>query len=1068
MQRTLTICNASAGSGKTFTLAAFYVACLMENPSIGSYRSVLAVTFTNKATAEMKDRILTHLYALGQGFEDTHFLGKVQEVLGSRGCKMSETEIRDKASLLFEDMLVHYDEIQVTTIDSFLQLLLTGLAQSIGLSANFAVELDVNHVITTAVDQLLSTHIDEQEGLADAISNYLTEQLNDEAGWDIRRTLRNLAAELFKEAVQEHSDDSDFDRERIRKFKEAVSWTKTPAAQTIRETYEALNQQRSKVLAMTGGRNYNAFLGRVEPMVKGRKLSEKDGGLGERDAARLEKGGELEYLLRTLNALFLQEKPKYMRWYYTTEHLNDMMLLAYLRNRIQANLKDANSVLLAETAHKLASALRPGDADFILEKAGIRFRHILLDEFQDTSDLQWDNFRRLIEEILAGGGTTLIVGDTKQSIYRWRNGNRHIMDSLDTTYRDFSELRSLRRNFRSCREVVKFNLRMFRTIPSMMQTCSGEPITLYEEGFTDENLGDYYLSDAHEGGYVSFRAYPYNRGAHALVREKIVMNMFGQMEDLLGQGVEGKDMLILIRSRHDAEPIINLFRHLRQEAEMFPCLSRCELVSADSFSLDGSRAVNVAISGLKYILRQDSVARAYIRFCRPEANLEALGMVKRNMPLTEMLEEVIRLCLCPNGAFEGEDILYLNSLQDKVRDYVGKYGANVEEFLTYWDDTMHAETIGAAETSAIRLMTIHKAKGLEAKNVFIPFCNWEMVKKNSHGQLLWCTPAIQPDDADAQLSLVPVSRQQSMQSAGYSEEYEAEHDEEIIDNLNLLYVALTRAAERLFISADLPADASEESKRADNAGSLLLHACGLAESFADENEDSAKYTAGEICVSQPKECHGQTLPQPFSFKDAEVLDATYHQEPTRIEFRQSQDSFQYTMYGTEQGQANLDRRAFGNICHDILARVLKQEDVPQIIDIFVRQGIIRDEVVRAQVESAINRAWEHEKMRDWFSGRYRLLREETILLPERLREQFTREERSLNHDAEEVTEQRPDRVMTLADTAIVLDYKFGAMNERIYFPQVRRYMLLMHELGFTHVEGYIWAAENNELIPIEP
>ena len=134
----------------------------------------------------------------------------------------------------------------------------------------------------------------------------------------------------------------------------------------------------------------------------------------------------------------------------------------------------------------------------------------------------------------------------------------------------------------------------------------------------------------------------------------------------------------------------------------------------------------------------------------------------------------------------------------------------------------------------------------------------------------------------------------------------------------------------------------------------------------------------------------------------------------------------------------------------------------------MRQGIIRDEAVRAQVESAINRAWEHEKMRDWFSGRYQLLREETILLPARLREQFTREERSLNRDAEEVTEQRPDRVMALGDTAIVLDYKFGAMNERIYFPQVRRYMLLMRELGYREVKGYIWAAEQNKLIPIEP
>lgn len=1062
-QRTLTICNASAGSGKTFTLAAHYVACLMAGEGIGSYRSVLAVTFTNKATAEMKDRILTHLYALGQGCEDGHFLGKVQEVLRIRGCQLTETEIRDKAKRLFEDMLAHYDDIRVTTIDSFLQLLLTGLAQSIGLSANFAVELDVTHAITTAVDQLLSTHIDEQEGLADTISDYLTEQLQDEAGWDIRRTLRSLAAELFTEAVQEHTDDSDFERKRIRAFKEAVSWDKTPAAQELRATYEALAAKRDEILGMTGGRNYNAFLGRVELMVRGKKLSEKDGPLGERDRARLKEG---DPLLR-LNELFEQEKGKYLRWYYTTEHLNDMMLLAYLRNRIRANLKDANSVLLAETAHKLAAALQPGDADFILEKAGIRFRHILLDEFQDTSDLQWSNFRRLIEEILASGGTTLIVGDTKQSIYRWRNGNRHIMDSLDETFAGFAAHQPLRRNFRSCREVVQFNLRMFRQLPSMMQTCSGEPITLYDEGFAEENLGEYYLSGAHEGGYVSFRAYPYSRGERKPVRETMVTDMFEQMEALLQLGVASKDCLILIRRRSDAESITNLFRHLRQESEAFPCLSRCEIMSADSFSLDGSRAVNVAVCGLKYVLRRDSVARAYIRFCRPDTDFEALGEVKRNMPLTEMLAEVIRICLCPGGTYEGEDVLYLNSLQDKVRDYVGRYGANTEQFLTYWEDTMHAETIGAAETSAIRLMTIHKAKGLEAKNVFIPFCDWEMVKKNARGQLLWCEPAVQPEAAESRLSLVPISRQQSMQNAGYGKEYEAEHDEEIIDNLNLLYVALTRAAERLFVSADLTADAAEETKRADNAGSLLLHACGLQERFAAAEGGFVEFTTGEITMPESSEPRGTGLPQPFSFKDAEPLHATYHQEPTQVEFRQSQDSFQYTMYGTEQGQANLDRRAFGTICHDILARVEKREDVEKTVDLFVRQGIVRDETIRSQVLTAINQAWEHPEMCEWFSGKYQLLREETILLPARLREQFTREERSLDRAAEEVTEQRPDRVMTLGDRAIVLDYKFGAMNERVYIPQVRRYMLLMRELGFAHVSGYIWAAEDNELIPVK-
>ena len=1067
---TLTICNASAGSGKTFTLAAYYVACLLEQPGLGGYRSVLAVTFTNKATAEMKDRILTHLYALGNNFPDPHFLKKVHEVLANRGITLNENDIRNRSALLFNDMLAHYDDIRMTTIDAFLQVLLVGLAQSIGLSANFAVELDTDHLVTTSVDQLLSTHIDEQSGLADTISGYLTQRLDDEENWDIRQSLCDLARELFKETVQEQTTDSDFERDRIRAFKEAARWDKTDAAEELQRVYNDVKQRWNTILPDKGVARYNGFMARVEKMLRGKKVENKDGGLSVQELNRLKDGNPL---LR-LNELFEQEKPRYMCWYSTTEHLSDMMLLAYLRNRIRANLTDANSVLLSETANKLARALQPGDADFILEKAGIRFRHILLDEFQDTSTLQWRNFRPLIAEILAGGGTTLIVGDTKQSIYRWRNGNRHIMDELDDTFRGFTGHSPLRRNFRSRSEIVRFNLRLFRSLPGMVQPASGMPITLYEEGFNEENLSDYYLPGKHDGGFVSFRAYPYNSkesGSHVQAREAVVRDMFARMEDLLRRGVPAKDMLILIRQGSDATPVITLFRQLRQDMTAFPLLSHCDIVSADSFSLDSSRSVCVAVSGLKYILRRDSVAEAYISYCQPNTDFEALKAVKQNLPLTEMLDEVIRICLCPNGKFDGEDILYLDSLQDKVRDYVGRYGANVEQFLTYWNDRLHSDTIGAAETSAISLMTVHKAKGLEAKNVFIPFCNWAMIKtpRGNTASLLWCKPAVSYVPDQQRLSLVPVSKNKSMQTAGYADLYNAEHDEEQIDNLNLLYVALTRAAERLFISADLPANAAETDHRADSVGSLLLHACGLADGF---NETSSmpyvEYTSGEDIVLPADTHEAPQLPRPFSFDNAEPIDATYHLEPTRVEFRQSQDSFQYTMYGTAQGQANLDHRAFGNICHDIMARVARQEEVPQIIDLFVRQGIIRDEVVRAQIAATINRAWQHQKMCDWFSGRYSLLREDTILLPERLRRQFTAEEHSLNRSAEEVTEQRPDRVMVMGDTAIVLDYKFGAMYERVYLPQVRRYMLLMRELGYSCVEGYIWAAENNELIHVEP
>ena len=1066
--RTLTICNASAGSGKTFTLAAYYVACLMESKDMAPYRSVLAVTFTNKATAEMKDRILTHLYALGEGHGDVGFLGKVQKILGDWGCEMSEAAICAKAKGLFREMLAHYDDVKVTTIDSFLQLLLAGLAQSLGLAANFSIELDTKNLLQIAVDQILSTHIDEEAGLSEAIQARIEQLLKEDKKLnEIRASLKELAEELLKESVQIKTTDADFDREHIADFREAVSLDSNPQMQKLRKKWEELQPRRVEICeTIKGHKYYNKWLRFVEAMLRGKKVKMEDS-LSTSGVTYLEdlteQPKELYEKLRDLNNLYESLKKDYLRWYYTTEHLGDMMLLTYIRNRMRGNLHEANSVLLAETAHKLSEALKPGDADFILEKAGIRFKHILLDEFQDTSTLQWNNFRRLIEEVLASGGTTLIVGDTKQSIYRFRNGDRSIMEGMKPGVGEFGAYiweEPLRRNFRSRREIVEFNLNLFKRIQEAYS------LSLYNEEYTGDNIGEYYVTDKHEGGYVRFRAYVKDNstGAGARARVRCVRDMFEQIEELLRQGVEAKDCLILLRGNKsaDAKMVLPVFREMQQDAATYPYLSKAEIVSADSFDLDGSRSVNVAVNGLKYVVRRDRVAQAFVRFSCPGAEIEKLDAIRPNLPLTEMLEEVIRICLCPDSRFVGDDILYLDNLQDEVRTYVGKYGANAEAFLTYWDDSLHAKKIGAVESNAIRLMTIHKAKGLEAKNVFIPFCNWTMESSKEH--IMWFEPAVQPADEDKQLTQVPLSFSKNLLEADYKDDYVKERAEEHIDNLNLLYVSLTRAADRLFISTYM-AQPTDKPLEMNDVGALLLRYCDLEEPFVG-CVDYAELERGELFPkpsAKEPESEPTSLPQPFSFAKVSVQHAEYHLDPVGVEFRQSQDSFQYTLFGAAQGQQNLDKRAFGNICHDILAQAEKQGDVTTIIGRFVRQGIIRDEALRKQVEETLARAWEHKEMCDWFSGEYTLLREETILLPERLRKLFTEEE----HALDEVTEQRPDRVMTKGNKAVVLDYKFGAMHD-YYFAQVRRYMLLMRELGYTEVTGYIWAAEDNELILVEP
>ena len=277
----------------------------------------------------------------------------------------------------------------------------------------------------------------------------------------------------------------------------------------------------------------------------------------------------------------------------TIRFSRDMELMSSLQALIQRNLADANCALLARTAGTLSKALREGDADFILEKAGIRYHHVLMDEFQDTSRLQWSVIRQLLQDLLASeGNTLLIVGDIKQSIYRWRNGDWHIMESL--TGERVNET-SLTRNFRSSEEVVRFNLSLFDHI---IRSANDELVErIYSEGFSPEKLEQFYQGKKKKGGYVRFHAVPNGQ------KEDLASEMFDEMEHLLQLGAKPADMMILVREKKDAALITDL--HTMLDAEEYPLLSQAAIVSADSFLLEASEAVQTVIAGLKVIAKND-------------------------------------------------------------------------------------------------------------------------------------------------------------------------------------------------------------------------------------------------------------------------------------------------------------------------------------------------------------------------------------------------------------------------------------------------------------------------------
>ncbi|MBO4249807.1 MAG: UvrD-helicase domain-containing protein [Paludibacteraceae bacterium] len=1043
IQRPVTVCKASAGTGKTYTLAAYFIGLLLSGED---FRSILAITFTNKATAEMSERILTYLYALSQG-QEKDFLGRVRQFM-LRDNDAPDELLEQRAGECFRCMLADFDNVHVMTIDSFLQSLLSGLAGILHTSAGTNTELDIKHVIKQAVDQLVTTDLTEEN--LRIIERYSLYKLSQDTSWDIRNSLSKLAEVFYDESAQilDSSDQIIFDAAFIAERREALlkQWTEHPDVVRINQLLAQLERMD---LSMTNGSKIKQAMDNIKySLTNLKKIRSKE------DYFRGLTDPNMDDLIHQKWKLVPQDAQdmileatrliRSLKGFYFTIQLSiaeshNMELMASLQHIIMRNLSEANSALLARTASVLSDALQSGDADFILEKAGIRYRHVLMDEFQDTSRLQWNVIEKLLFDVLASEGhTLLIVGDIKQSIYRWRNGDWHIMDDLTdpdnplTKHRLNEHFTSLTKNFRSSEQVVNFNLSLFDSIvknyaKELADTDETEQQLIqriYGEDFEPEHLNRFYQADKKPGGFVCFRTYEGDKVEDRMSAQ--TEEMFRTMEDLLGKGVQPSDMLILVRSGKSAIPFITR-AHAILDTAQYPLLSKTPIVSESSFLLRASDAVNAVIAALRIVQNKDDVAVQQIMTFteKPDIIEQIHRRVTTDTPLYEAVSELISILLTDeNGQYDGEETAYINSLLDNTRAYVSAYGSHMDDFLEYWEDTLQNKSIPASSVGAIRIMTIHKSKGLQAQTVFIPYCNWKI---ESPEDRLWCPIAPELNAGDDQ---IPVSTGEDMKISAYSEAYEAELKNARVDSLNMLYVAVTRAEDNLFIYSVQPAEG--------HVGKFIIDALK-----ADE------YETGALVIKKPKTKDNKDELKPFSFTDTpKIANAELWANSDRVRFVQSQEGALYTEYGDE-AYRRVARMEEGTLCHEIFAGIRTIDDMEGELDRAESQGLIKDTAQREHLKALISSAWEGSpEMRDWFTSPWELHLEEPIYINQK--------------------EVRPDRVMInpITNEAIVLDYKFGQWEDE-YITQVKRYMKALRELGKSPVRGYLWFAQQNKLMEVK-
>ena len=1066
----LLVYKASAGSGKTFTLAVEYIKHLILNPR--AYRQILAVTFTNKATAEMKERILQQLYGIWVSDPASEpYLNRIREDLQRKS--LSEDDIRLAAGTALQYMLHDYSRFRVETIDSFFQSVMRNLARELELSPNLNIELNNTEVLSDAVDSLIEKLTPSSPVLA-WLLDYINERIADDKRWNVSNEIKRFGWNIFDEGYIEQGEGL---RQQL----------KDP--NTIKLYRNELREMETEALEQMKG-FYDQFIGELEAHaltpedLKGgargigsyfRKL--RDGRLSDKDTvnATLKNSlddaknwatktsaqkNEIIRLAETSLLPLLQDaetfRPRNNKIVnscrLSLQHLNKLQLLAHIDEEVRELNREHNRFLLSDTNALLHNLVRDGDSSFVFEKIGANIRNVMIDEFQDTSRMQWDNFKILLLEGLSQGADSLIVGDVKQSIYRWRNGDWGILNALGTKDASFPfpvRVETLKTNRRSETNVIRFNNNLF--------TAAVEYLNMLHLKELQEDchpLQRAYADVAQESPRTEAKGYikatflePDEEHDYT---ELTIISLGEEVQRLLEAGVKLNDITILVRKNKNIPPI----------ADYFDKTMHLSVVSDEAFRLDASQAICMLIDALRYLSNpEDKVACASLMMnyelgikkqggnwdslltAKPEEALPVAfvtGMeTLRLMPLYELLEELFSLFEMKR--IEEQDA-YLFSFFDAVTEYLQNNSSDLDAFIRYWNETLCNKTIPSGEMDGIRILSIHKSKGLEFHTVLIPFCDWKL-ENETNNQLIWCSPTEAPFST---LDIVPVNYSSTMAESVYRQNYLDERLQLWVDNLNLLYVAFTRAGKNLIFWC--------KKGQKGTMSELLANALPqVAAREGDENWDEEEpYESGELCPSKYTETDGH-LPEARKVSANRLAQKPdklpVHMESMRhdIEFRQSNRSADFIQGVNEEESDNrfINR---GRLLHTLFSAIETEEDIDNAIDQLVFEGIIGKPETEESIRELTHHAFSLPQVQDWYSGNWHLFNECDIIWQER----------------GELHTRRPDRVMMRGNEIVVIDFKFGKQNKK-YNKQVQGYMQLLTRMGYLkeNIKGYLWYVEED-------
>lgn len=1041
-----TVYKSSAGSGKTFTLVKEYLKlALMDNqdPPV-KYKRILAITFTNKAAAEMKDRVLKALKDLsGDEAKMSPGTRTLLEIL-IKETHLPAGLIAERASRVLEAILHNYSDFAIGTIDSFVHRVVRTFAFDLRIPMNFEIETDADKMLTQAIDLLIS-QVGTDEKLTRALVEFTEAKTDEEKSWHIENDLKRFAANLLREDGSMYIDKlrtlsmDDFFNirttlvEETKKFEAAV---KTPAkkAMELIELHDIDPAAFARGATGLPGYFRNIANGRLEMLkpnsyvratIEENKWTSAKATGNDKAAIEAVKD-QLSELYSEIQDIVAKDHSNYILFTLINRNIYSLAVLNEIE-KLLVEFKNQNNILhISEFNRLISGVVLSQPVPFIYERLGEKYSHYLVDEFQDTSLLQWHNLLPLIDNSLSESNFNMIVGDGKQAIYRWRGGeveqfarlpeihkhnNNPFVLEREEGLKRHHDPKHLNKNFRSKREVIEFNNIFFRTLSAKLEP---QYQTIYEQLEQE-------FDPARTGGYVSIE---FLEGE----KEELYNSHLERTAELINKLRDDKyalkDIAVLVRRNTDGSEIA---RHLTSQG--------IPVVSSDSLLLKTSQPVTFMIAFLEYLAdNSNGIAKAaviqylLISGCIEEKLHDSIAKAVRDgswktfndflakngfifsnyilakLPLYELCEEIVRIF----GLNKNADP-YVQFFLDEVLAYAAKNINNLEDFLEWWRDPSNQPSIAVpGATDAVTIMTIHRSKGLEFPAVIIPFASWRVTNGNDN---LWIDVG---NEKIKQLesAIVPVTSQ--LEDTPYREAYIEEKNKSLLDHLNVLYVGMTRPEERLYVLSSSP------SKNLENLGSISDM---LAFYFLENEEWSSAKRVYEFGTPMQHEAKARDEGQQ-AYKLSAINTTNWRE---RIKIRTSAPE----MWDTENPGSKKDA---GAITRTALTRIASADDVDKVLTAMLNEGLI-DRNEKREYSSRVSSLLANEHIKPYFENGINAKAGADILVPKG-------------------DSYKPSRVVMNGNKAVVMDFFPGGNIDRVY-KQLNRFSNLLIEMGFTEIKKLI-------------